>query len=263
MCLLGAASISLSAQVKPTKVKDSVNSENIAHSPEIQEPQKTFEEKYFEVQKMVEAQRKQISLLQDSIKIVSEEKASLEKKKENADKHAEKVEKSLISMASNFLYLPYEAYGVQEIAIKAFESVQDPQLKEKYNQRYVLLTNYQKHLREFKTYLEKVQKACNGVFQATAIEFIDTNDPSVSPELILKKQPFYQEYIKYNGYEETFIGSLIQKTISILKSHTKQNRANLKGTLSIIQSIETSEEIDSVPKLIVAIDKRLKTVENL
>lgn len=240
--------------------------DTIQVNQETQNVEKSTEEILQEALLTIEEQKKLLLELKDvetKYNIVIREKESLEKKKNKAEQHALSVEKSLISMASNFLYVPYEAYGVEEIAVKAFESIQDSKLKQEYNQRYVLLKNYQNHLRDFKSYLERVQKACNGVFQATATEFIDTTDPSVSPELVLHKQPFYLEYKKYSEWKDTFIGGLIQKTETILRAHTKQNRANVQEIIHSIDSTQIPTEIDSVEKVISTINERLKTIEDL
>lgn len=258
--------LSVSAQNKDTSVKDTLKTETVPAEQVLTVAEKSIEEKLKEAEQTIAEQEKHLLELRDvetKLTLAEREKVTLEKKALDAEKHAESVEKSLISMASNFLYVPYEAYGVEEIAIKAFESIQNTKLKQEYNQRYVLLKNYQNHLREFKAYLERVQKACKGVFQATATEFIDSSDPSVSSELILRKQPFYLEYIKYNEYKDTFIGGLIQKTESILKAHTKQNRANVQGVIKEIDKTQSPTEIDSVEKVINTIDERLKTIEDL
>ena len=266
MYIFCASTLCVVAQNEDKVVPDTVRTET---QPVSQEPivvEKTTEEKLQEALLTIEEQKKHLLKLRDietKYNLVVREKESLEKKKNEAEQHSLSVEKSLISMASNFLYIPYEAYGVEEIAIKAFESIQNSKLKQEYNQRYVLLKNYQNHLREFKSYLERVQKACKGVFQATATEFINTTDPSVSPELVLYKQPFYLEYKKYSEWKDTFIGGLIHKTETILKAHTKQNRANMQEVINSIDSTQAPAEIDSVDKVINKIDERLKTVEDL
>lgn len=258
--------LSVSAQSEGRSVNDTLKTETVPVKQVQKIAEKSIEEKLQEAEQTIANQKKrllELSGLETKLESVEKDKSALEKRLKDAEKYAESVEKSLISMASNFLYVPYEAYGVEEIAIKAFESVQDKKLKQEYSQRYVLLKNYQTHLREFKAYLERVQKACKGAFQATATEFIDSTDPSVSSELILRKQPFYLEYIKYDDYKNTFIGGLIQKTESILKAHTKQNRANVQGIIGEIDKIQSPTEIESVERVINTIDERLKTVENL
>lgn len=262
MICVGTLSVSAQNDVK--------NDTDTTQTLIVSEPQvvteKTTEEKLQEALQTIEDQKRHLLALRDvevKLNIAEREKESLDRKAKEAEKHAESVEKSLISMASNFLYVPYEAYGVEEIAVKAFESIQNSKLKQEYNQRYILLKNYQNHLREFKAYLERVQKACKAPFQATATEFIDSTDPKVSSELILKKQPFYLEYSKYNEYKDTFIGGLIQKTESILKAHTKQNKANVQGVIEEIDKTQTPTKIDSIEKVVNVIDERLKTVEDL
>ena len=219
-----------------------------------------------EAKAIIEQQTKRLLELQDvetKLTLSQNKNVTLIEQLDVVSKQAEKAEKNLISLASNFLYVPYEAYGVEEVAIKAFESIQNTKLKQEYHQRYVLLKNYKQHLMDLKLYLQKVQKACNGVFQATATEFIDGDDLSVSSDMVLKKQPFYLEYVKYDGYEDTFIGGLIQKTEEILRTHTKQERANMKEILDTINQIQTPVKIDTLDKVIETKDERLKTLEDL
>lgn len=252
--------ICLSAQNDINNVSDTIQTEIVSESQN-----KTTEETLQEALQTIEEQKKlllELRSVEVKLEIALKEKDIIEEKALAAEKHAESVEKSLISMASNFLYIPYEAYGVEEIAIKAFESIQNQKLRQDYYQRYVLLVNYQKHLREFKAYLERVQKACNGIFQATATEFIDSDD-SVSPELVLRKQPFYLEYVKYEEYKDTYIGNLIQKTETILKAHTRQNRANMKDVIDVIDETLSPTEINSLEEGIKTIDEQLKTVDDL
>lgn len=261
-----ACTLSVFAQNEAEVAQDTTTAKTVQVIQEVKVQEKSLEEKLAEAEKTIEEQKKYLLDLRDietKLGLVQKENEILKKKIEAAEKRTESVEKSLITMASNFLYVPYEAYGVEEIAVKAFEAVQNPELKQKYNQRYVLLKNYQNHLREFKAYLERVQKACKGAFQATATEFIDPVDPSVSPELVLKRQPFYIEYVKYKEYKDTFIGGLIQKTEEILKAHTIQNRANMQGVIESIEKTQAPAQIDSVDKVIDTIDERLKTVEDL
>lgn len=228
--------------------------------------EKDIKQQLEEAKVTIEQQTKRLLELQDvetKLTLSENKNAVLIGQLDIVSKQAEKAEKNLISLASNFLYVPYEAYGVEEVAIKAFESIQNTTLKQEYHQRYVLLKNYKQHLLDLKVYLQKVQKACNGAFQATATEFIDGDDLSVSSDMILKKQPFYLEYVKYDGYEDTFIGGLIQKTEEILRAHTKQERANMKEILDTINQVQTPVKIDTLNKVIETIDERLKTLEDL
>ena len=213
----------------------------------------------------IDKQKERLLKLQDietKLSIAQNENSHLKKELETVKKQVKSVENNLLVVAANFLFIPYEAYGVEEIALKAFESIEDYSLKQENQQTYLLLKQYQNHLKEFKLYLQRVQKECNGIFQATATEFIDSKDPSINPDLILTKQQFYQDYIKFEGYQNTFIGGLIQKTQEILRAHTKQKRANMHEVIETIEETQSPEEIDSISKVIGLIDERLKTIED-
>lgn len=265
-------SLSVSAQTNVSEEKtlqvtfDTLKVDSLKTEQSQSASEKDLRKQFDEAKAIIEQQKKRLLELQDvetKLTLSENKNATLIGQLDVVSKQAEKAEQNLISLASNFLYVPYEAYGVEEVAIKAFESIQNTMLKQEYHQRYVLLKNYKQHLFDLKVYLQKVQKACNGAFQATATEFIDGDDLTVSSDLVLKKQPFYIEYVKYEGYEDTFIGGLIKKTEEILRAHTKQERANMKEILDTINHVQTPVKIDTLNKVIETIDKRLKTLEDL
>lgn len=265
-----ASTFEVFAQNNPTEhsgrvVSDSIIVDTIKSKPNSMISLNDLTVKLEEANATIEKQKARLLKLQDietKLSIAQNENLILKKELETATTHAKSVENNLIILASNFLYIPYEAFGVEEIAIKAFESIKDYTLKQENQQCYLLLKQYQNHLKEFKLYLQRVQKECNGIFQATATEFIDSKDPSISPDLILTEQQFYQDYIKFEGYQNTFIGGLIQKTEEILRAHTKQKRANMHEVIQTIEETQSPEEIDSISKVIGLIDERLKTIED-
>lgn len=252
--------------IETCSVQDSLKNDTLQDIPKQYSVEEMLEKQLNETNAKLKLQQEQLLELQNikaELMTAENKNKELNMELEFANRHAETVEKSLISMASNFLYIPYEAYGVEEIAVKAFEKVQNEELKNKYHERYVLLKNYRQHLIDFKAYLERVQKVCNGVFQATATEFIEPTDPNVSSDLVLKLQPFYLEYIKYDDYKETFIGKLLEKTEMILRAHTKRNRANLQSVVAAIDRTQKPVKMDSVNDIIDVIDERLKTIDDL
>ena len=118
-----------------------------------------------------------------------------------------KSDKCLINMASNFLYIPYEAYSVDSIAIRSFESVSDKALKEKHKIRYTLLKNYKKYIESFTAFLIGQRDESKKPFTKNANEAIQS----------LRSQPFYIAYHEYDDWGSTFLGKKISNVEQQLK----------------------------------------------
>lgn len=142
-----------------------------------------------------------------------------------------KSDKCLISVASNFLYLPYEAYNVNEIAIRSFETVSDDGMKEKYSIRYKLLKNFKDDIMCFLNYLTTQKEELNKPFTKNAEEAIQS----------LHQLQFYIVYHEYDDWEETFLGKKIVNVEKQLKLFDgKTHKANFDLIISELQNcIET------------------------
>lgn len=110
-----------------------------------------------------------------------------------------KADTCLINVASNFIYIPYEAYSVKEIAIPAFQMVTDEGLKVKYKSRYELLLKYKEHIVEFISCLTEMKKVLSNPFAKDANDAIN----------VLHAKRFYVAYRAFEGWESTFLGSRI------------------------------------------------------
>ena len=89
-----------------------------------------------------------------------------------------KADTCLINVASNFIYIPYEAYSIKEIAIPAFQMVSDEGLKVKYKSRYEMLLKYKEHVVEFISCLTEMKKVLSNPFAKDAndaIKVLKTN----------------------------------------------------------------------------------------
>lgn len=126
--------------------------------------------------------------------------------------HINKTDTCLIDMASNFLYIPYEAYSVEKIAIPAFENIYSKELKSKRLIKYDLLKSYQSDIRELSQYLTYVQTEISKPFTKDGITIIEQ----------LEKERFYINYIKYSDYENTFIGKFLSEILNNLKTFNKK-----------------------------------------
>lgn len=110
-----------------------------------------------------------------------------------------KADTCLINVASNFIYIPYEAYSVKEIAIPAYQMVSDEGLKVRYKSRYEFLSKYKEHIVEFISCLNEMKKVLSNPFAKDADDAIN----------VLHAKRFYTAYHEFEGWESTFLGSRI------------------------------------------------------
>lgn len=170
--------------------------------------------------KSLRQQLKGVKSDRDSLK--SKYDKTLAKSHELSEKHAQteqeltklrgivlQDDKERVNIASNFLYIPYESYSVDSIAITTYEGIHDAALKEKYNIRYTLLKNYKNHIVEFVNFLTKTQKDFN--------PFADENFAGQKVQQ-LKSLRCYKAYLAYSDGNYTFLGSRMKKTLTMLQS---------------------------------------------
>lgn len=141
-----------------------------------------------------------------------------------------KADTCLINVASNFIYIPYEAYSVKEIAIPAFQMVTDEGLKVKYRSRYELLSKYKEHIEEFISCLNEMKKVLSNPFAK------DAND-AIS---VLHTKRFYAAYRAFEGWESTFLGGKIIDIEKQLKDY--------KGPTSKVDFDKVSNELQECLK---------------
>lgn len=141
-------------------------------------------------------------------------------------------EKALISMASNFIYIPYEAYSIDSIAIRSFESVSDKSLKAKYLIRYTLLKNYKNDLVAFVAFLKQQQE------ELSRNPFRNDANDVVS---LLHQQPFYISYQQYEDWASTFLGGKIHFVENQLKSFKKSTKLNFGDIIDNLEKCLKTE----------------------
>lgn len=141
-------------------------------------------------------------------------KESYEKIKSNNDK----ANKSLINIASNFLYIPYEAYSIEKIAIPAFEIVSDRELREKHAVGYKLLKNYQRDIRALLSFIKQAKEKLNAQW---ALRTPDVKNGVLND---LQAQGFYTSYKEYKEWQETFLGKQIVKVENVIKTCSDSNK---------------------------------------
>ena len=155
---------------------------------------------------------------------LQKEYSALQKRNDEYKQKLERADKVLSSTASNFLYIPYEAYGVENVAIRAFETINDEALRRKHEIDYVLLKNYQSDIKGFLSYLRQAKKKLSNPFELKG-------DGAASLLQGFRQEVYYVRYHEYNDWSQTYIGKLIMR----VENQLKNNRANFDD---IIKELE-------------------------
>lgn len=163
----------------------------------------TFQNRYDDMRDQLKYKNFQIDSLNKSISAIN--KANEENIKNLNDRIADRNSK-LILMASNFLYIPYEDYSVNEIAIPAFEGVDDDVLK-KENAIYIdLLKNYKSDIDSLCTYIDVVMPRTK-LFNLESSRVKEANNLLKE----FKNHPTVARYLAYEDWEETWLGKYIKE----------------------------------------------------
>lgn len=127
----------------------------------------------------------------------------------------------LFNIASNFLYIPYEAYSVEKLAIPAFEAVTDKEFKTQHSVNYVLLKSYQNDVKQLLDFITSAEKELGNPFAKNADEQLRE----------LHNLPAYINYKQYRDWKGTWLGKRLCKVEAALRNF-KGDRSQLKfGTI--------------------------------
>lgn len=122
--------------------------------------------------------------------------------------------KKLVNIASNFLYIPYEAYSIQEIAIPAFKAVTDEQLLHKHQIKLTLLENYQQDIRDLLAFISEIEKELGNRF-AKDLKVLDQRYINTD---------YYLRYNQYDDWKNTYLGKKINYIDAKMKSYNGSNK---------------------------------------
>lgn len=136
--------------------------------------------------------------------------ASLRQQIREKDEQIDRYLKKFISIASNFLYIPYEKYSINDVAIPAFEAAKGTNYYDKYYIRLQLLKNYKTNTDELKKFLMDNQ---NG--GRRNMDYLPSwADRTLSQ---LNSLNVVQQYRQYgDGWDETFLGKIIYELQEVL-----------------------------------------------
>ncbi|MDE6534963.1 MAG: hypothetical protein K2K82_03030 [Muribaculaceae bacterium] len=136
--------------------------------------------------------------------------------------------RKLINVASNFLYIPFEDYSVNKIAIPAFKMAQGTPFYVKYQNRLALLENYKDDIVAIIGVLnvepERMKVPNLGFLKIKGAERKE----------MLEALPCYQRYKAYDDWENTYLGNYIAV---MLKNY---NNPSVTDTYSTLESIKSN-----------------------
>ena len=156
------------------------------------------------------------------LKGVSNERDALKKKLESIEAKPVATDKHLINIAANFLFIPYEQYSIEKIAIPAFNLVQSDSLKIKYGDRLEFLESYQEDLFVLANFLKHPGLGKNKISAGSSLDN-------------LKSLPVYSKYHKYawlNGsYLYNKIYEIERKLTSVVNTGKHEDFSNILNEL--------------------------------
>lgn len=132
-------------------------------------------------------------------------------------------DKALVTLASNFLYIPYEEYSIYQVAVPAFEKVHTRSIRQEYNNRYIILSNYKNHVVELRTFLQEINRQLAG----SAMLRPASSDLSKAFESL----KIYTDYIAYNDWKNTYLGKFLKRVHSIIVGMQNDSRPDVFKTL--------------------------------
>lgn len=141
------------------------------------------------------------------------------------------LQRDLISMASNFLYIPYDEYSIEEIALKAFLSTKGTPAYSQYQNRLPLIQNYRNDISSLITFLLQAEKnlaiGLTKLRENKAKEYLSN----------IQSLDLYLRYSSYDDWENTYLGSQICTIQKYLQTPTESTSAQLKAVRTILEGL--------------------------
>ena len=214
-----SADIAVGTQTHDVNLPDSIVrllAENVTQIDSLMRANSALKGLLRESQQETEAQNREITNLKRKI----DDLHSITIKRLEASNDT--LQRRLISMASNFLYIPYDEYGIEEIAIPAFLSTKGTPAYTRYQNRLPLLQNYKSDVTILINSLSQMEKDLE--IGLTAMRNQKASDHLNN----LQISSIYQRYTSYDDWENTYLGEQLQSILVLLKSPTEQTPSKLK-----------------------------------
>lgn len=128
--------------------------------------------------------------------------------------------RKLISMASNFIYIPYEDYSINKIAIPAFESAKGSKEYDEYKGRLSLLEKYKEDIDSIKIFL-------GGLKETFFTKSFSRNTECSNTLKKLTDLEVYKRYQTYSDWKATYLGQKIVRIETVLKNPSDKTYSEL------------------------------------
>lgn len=154
--------------------------------------------------------------------------------KEIAQLNAEKDElyKKLSNVAVNFLYIPYEQFSIDEIAIPAFEALKGSKYYDKYFLRLELLRSYADDIKALCAFLDNLD------YLGYDIAFGNSLKEEAKEEITkLENTPTYKAYIQYEDWGNTYLGMQITAIKKDLVNITPDSKGKFRTRREQLSSL--------------------------
>lgn len=141
------------------------------------------------------------------------------------------LQRDLISMASNFLYIPYDEYSIEEIALPAFLSIKDTPAYSRYQNRLPLIQNYRNDISSLITFLLQAEKnlaiGLSKLRENKAKEYLSN----------IQSLDLYLRYSSYDDWKNTYLGSQICTIQKYLQTPNESTSAQLKTVRTKLEGL--------------------------
>lgn len=134
-----------------------------------------------------------------------QEIAVLKEKCCSLESFQEEAEKKLMNIATNFLYIPYEHFSVEKIAVPALKAIPSSDINADRLKKYNLVVNYTKDI-------QALAKAIDNSIKSLANPFASDN--------VLRdfqSQEFFLRYKEYADWKNTYLGNIFVNVEKILQ----------------------------------------------
>ena len=174
--------------------------------------------------KQAEESKSKIEDLESKIKRLEKQKKTLNDSIKKLNEEINSVKsvsnRKLISMASNFIYIPYEDYSINKIAIPAFESAMGSKEYDEYKGRLPLLEKYKEDIDSIRIFL-------GGLKETFFTKSFSRNTECSNTLKKLKDSEVYKRYQTYPDWKATYLGGKIVKIEAILNRPSAQTYSEL------------------------------------
>ena len=145
------------------------------------------------------------------------------------------LQRSLTSMAQNFLYIPYDEFSIDEFALPAFQATKGTEAYKHYQNKLPLLKNYKADIISLIELLGLMEKDLANPLTAyrntKAGEHIDN----------LRTSEVYKRYASIDYWENTYLGGKLVLIGELLKTPSEQTSSKLKEVRTSLENLLNNE----------------------